>query len=156
MPIDLAATTPPAPPRSPPRPSETNDSPSVGEVVRLVNQHRVRAGCPPLAWNPRLANVAEAHSRDMARRGFFSHENPDGLDPFERMRAAGLSFRAAAENIAAGQRTGGEVFESWRRSAGHRANIERCLYVEHGIGRYENHWTHVFMTPRTTSTRRTR
>lgn len=115
--------------------------PEIRELLHLVNAHRAGIGCPELRWDPLLARIARRHSEDMARRGFFAHRNPDGEGPFGRMEDAGIRFGAAAENIAAGQTSGGEVFRSWMGSRGHRANLENCRYTEVGIGRYLNRWT---------------
>jgi len=128
--------------------SETSDDAAARRVAELVNRHRVAIGLRPLAWNPQVSRVARAHSVDMVRRGFFSHENPDRQSPFDRMRAAGLRYRAAGENIAAGQITADEVFKGWMRSKGHRENIDNPLYTEQGIAVYRRHWTQVFLTPR--------
>ena len=136
-PVNVAATHATAP-----------DDPELRELVRLVNGARARAGLRPLAWNARLAEVAEAHSEDMLKRHYFSHVDPNRRDPFARMRAAGLEFQAAAENIAAGQTSAQAVFESWMDSPHHRENIMGRAYTEQGIGRFANHWTHCFMTPR--------
>jgi len=119
--------------------------PEVRELRRLVNEHRRRIGCPPLEWSSTLARVAQRHSADMARRGFFGHVNPDGEDPFERLHAAGVEYAAAAENVAAGHPDAVTVFAAWMRSRGHRRNIERCAFADHGIGLAENRWTHVFV-----------
>ncbi len=127
------------------------EDPEVRELVRLVNEHRLAIGCPPLAWHPRLAKVAQAHSEDMARRGFFGHVNPDGENPFDRIQDALIEYHAAGENIAAGHSEAREVFRAWMKSKGHRANLENCLYTHHGIGRFQNRWTHVFVTLSPTS-----
>jgi uncharacterized protein YkwD len=124
-----------------PAATATLADPGVREVLRLVNQHRERIGCTPLRWDAALARVAERHSRDMARRGFFSHQNPEDQSPFDRMESAGIGYRAAAENIAMGQATGAEVFRDWMNSRGHRENMENCRYTEVGIGRAGDHWT---------------
>ena len=113
--------------------------------VDLVNRHRAKIGCRPLIWDERLAAVARRHSKDMARRHFFDHTNPDGEGPFDRMSDAGIDYRAAAENLAMGDLTGRTVFEGWLGSRGHRRNLEDCEYTHHGVGVYENHWTHVFV-----------
>ena len=117
----------------------------IRELVRLVNRHRVEKGLRPLAWDARLAAVARRHSRDMARRRFFGHVNPDGQDPFDRMRAAGLRFRAAGENVAEGQSSAAEVFSAWIKSRHHRANIEGRDFSRQGIGLYRKRWTHLFL-----------
>ncbi len=121
--------------------TSTLAAPGVREVLRLVNQHRQRIGCSALRWDAALARVAERHSRDMARRGFFSHDNPEEQSPFDRMESAGIDYRAAAENIAMGQTTGAQVFRDWMNSRGHRENMENCRYTEVGIGRAGDHWT---------------
>jgi uncharacterized protein YkwD len=119
----------------------------VAEVARLVNAHRARAGCAPLAWDAAAAQAAQSHSDDMARRGYFNHVSPDGVNVGTRVRTAGGSWRAIAENIASGQPTASAVVQGWLASSGHRANIENCLYTRHGVGHRAGLWTHVFYTP---------
>ena len=122
------------------------------EVFDLVNQIREENGLEPFVYNETLAGTARAHSQDMIDRNFFSHTNPDGEDPFDRMRDNGLSFSMAAENIAAGQRTPEEVVESWMNSEGHRANIlGGCEELGVGLalgGSYGYYWTQCFATVR--------
>src|SRR5262245_18795550 len=94
-----------------------NQPTEVRAFVRLLNEHRVGEGSPALIWNERVAAVANAHSADMANRNYFSHTNPAGQSPFDRLRAAGITFNAAAENIAYGQPTGQTVLTSWLGSS---------------------------------------
>lgn len=126
------------------RPATHRGSPAPAEVRDLVdriNRRRAAIDCGRLVWDARLAAVALRHSKDMSRRGYFSHTNPEGEDPFDRIRRAGLRFRAASENLAMGQRTGNETFEAWMGSRGHRRNLEHCVYTRVGIGLYRGHWT---------------
>jgi uncharacterized protein YkwD len=81
----------------------------------------------------------------MVARGFFSHTNPDGLSPFDRLNAAGVDFTAAGENIAYGYPSASAVLSAWLGSSGHRANIENGNYTHHGVGLEGTHWTHVFI-----------
>ena len=62
------------------------------------------------------------------------------------MTAAGISYQAAAENIAQGYSTGQAVLNGWLGSTGHRENIENGNYTHHGVGYVEDghYWTHVF------------
>ncbi|WP_204043314.1 CAP domain-containing protein [Acrocarpospora phusangensis] len=103
------------------------------EAVRLTNSARQREGCRPLRTDERLRKAARAHSADMAARNYFSHDSLDGRTPWDRIRAAGYAY-PAAENIARGQRTPGEVVEAWLNSPGHRANIVNCDLKAIGIG----------------------
>jgi uncharacterized protein YkwD len=121
--------------------------PEVQRFVELMNDYRVSAGCEPLGWRSDVAEIARAHSADMVERDFFAHTNPDGASPFDRLRAAGIDYSLAAENIAYGYPTAEDVLEGWLGSQGHRDNIERCSLTQHGVGLVGTHWTHLFVTP---------
>ena len=72
-------------------------------VLRAINTERVNGRVPGLAIDPRVSAVAQAYANDMARRGFFGHVSPEGVDPFTRMHRVGLVFHAAGENIGEGR-----------------------------------------------------
>ncbi len=93
------------------------------QLFHLLNHERALRGLPKYEWNDALAQAAREHSRDMGRRHFFGHVNPDGQDAGDRMRKAGYEWSAWSENIAAGQRAPIEVLEAWLNSPGHRGNI---------------------------------
>jgi uncharacterized protein YkwD len=103
------------------------------EVLALVNQQRSAAGCPALTASSALAGLARAHSADMRDRGYFSHDTPEGLSPFQRADAAGITTMRA-ENIAMGQATPAEVMAAWMASPGHRSNILNCSLRTLGVG----------------------
>ncbi len=92
-------------------------------------------------------DVAEAKSVDMARNNYFSHTSPTYGSPFDQMRAAGISYRAAGENIAQGQRTPQQVVQAWMDSPGHRQNIMNASYTHIGVGFVQNgyYWTQQFI-----------
>jgi uncharacterized protein YkwD len=147
-------TNPPATTTRPaPTPTDTTPAGFVAEVVRLTNVQRAGNGCAALSANTTLTAVAQAHSADMAAHDYFSHDSQDGRSPFDRMQSAGYAFSAAAENIAAGQRTPASVVDGWMHSDGHRANILNCTYTEIGVGyatggSYGTYWTQDFGRPR--------
>jgi len=70
------------------------------KAVLLLNEDRRSAGLAPLKINLKLSKLAADYSLDMNKRRFFSHIDPDGKDPFERMAAIGVDFPNAGENIA--------------------------------------------------------
>ena len=117
------------------------------EVVRLVNAQRAQNGLKPLTENWELSRVARYKSEDMARSRYFSHESPTYGSPYQMMRAFGLTYRSAGENIAYGQRTPAAVVSAWMNSSGHRANILNGSYTQIGVGYYEsgNYWTQMFI-----------
>ncbi|WP_018686869.1 CAP domain-containing protein [Actinokineospora enzanensis] len=123
-------------------------SPAESAVLDLVNARRAEAGCKPLRWNDKLATAAREHSQDMAVNNYFDHTSLDGRSPFDRMAAAGYPH-GGGENIAAGQTTPDAVMTSWMNSAGHRANILNCSFVDIGVGMYRGgsyrvYWTQAF------------
>lgn len=123
-------------------------------VFKLLNQHRASKRAPLLVRDAHLDAVAQAHALHMARAGFFEHQSPLGMEVYERINAAGApSWRAAGENIAAGQRSGQEAEDTWMRSKGHRHNILGEQYERVGIGaayvpgsEYGWYWVQVFAT----------
>lgn len=120
---------------------------AVEEMVALVNEHRRSVRCPALVWMQTVANAAQGHADDMARRDYFAHRSPEGLGPTDRLRAHGVSYRAMGENIAQHPGTARDVMNGWLASPGHRQNLERCSYTHHGIGLREGYWTHLLITP---------
>lgn len=93
-------------------------------VLDLANAERARRGIATLAWDKSSNRVARAHSSDMVSRNFFSHTNPDGQSPFDRMDKAGIRYSAAAENIAYGYENPIFVHFGWMNSTtGHRETI---------------------------------
>src|SRR5690242_7251780 len=102
-------------------------------MLDLVNQERAAAGLRPLAPDPELTEVARQHSADMFARGYFAHDTPEGLNPFDRMRAANVHFLTAGENLALAP-TLSVAHTGLMNSPGHRENILRPQFGRVGIG----------------------
>jgi len=159
---DLDAPTPgvtppapaplPQPPVQPPAPSPAVPSPAVpspaasqpaaarcgtpqeSAALVLVNAHRAKLGLSQLRCDPVVLKVARAHSQDMCDRSYFSHTSPEGKQPWDRLRAGGVRFQGAGENIASGYAGAAEVHAGWLASPGHRANIERAGITRAAVG----------------------
>lgn len=104
------------------------------DILTLVNQERASRSLAPLILCQRLTIAAQRHTDDMIARQFFSHTNPSGQDPFERMLAIGYNYSWAGENIAVGQPTAADVMDAWMNSTGHRGNILSPNYTHMGVG----------------------
>lgn len=102
-------------------------------VLSAVNAARAKAGCQPLRMNAKLTAAAKAHAKAMAEQNFFGHAGKDGSRMSFRIKRQGYSYRTAAENIAAGYRSAGQVVSGWLKSAGHRRNMLDCRMRETGI-----------------------
>lgn len=117
------------------------------EVIRLVNAERTQRGLVPLTENWELSRVARWKSQDMKDARYFSHTSPTYGTPFQMIRAFGLSYRSAGENIAMGYATPAAVVEGWMNSAGHCANILNASYTQIGVGYVASghYWTQMFI-----------
>ena len=94
-----------------------------------------------------LSRVARYKSQDMVDNRYFSHTSPTYGTPFQMIKAFGLTYRTAGENIAYGQRTPQAVVNAWMNSSGHRANILNPSYTQIGVGYASNghYWTQMFI-----------
>jgi uncharacterized protein YkwD len=108
-------------------------------ILCLLNEERASQGLAPLQQRAELELASQHHSEDMVARRFFEHDTPDGVDPQQRMLAAGYRSDNAitGENIAwaAGERaTPFELVDLWMHSPPHRENILRREFTEVGVG----------------------
>lgn len=116
-------------------------------VASLVNAARRDAGLSELELDADLCAAAQARAQEIAQS--FSHTRPDGSSCFTILEEFGISYRAAGENIAMGQRTPEEVMDGWINSSGHRANILNGTFTSIGVGYYVDgagaaHWVQIF------------
>ncbi len=114
----------------------TTDNSFIQRVVDLTNQQRVQNGLQPLQVNLKLANIAQAHSEDMAVHDYFSHTGLDNSSPGDRAKASGYQYSYVGENIAAGYTTPEQFVQGFMNSPEHRANILNPNYHDIGIGYY--------------------
>lgn len=109
------------------------DEEDEARMLVLVNHERTSRGLNALIANPGAQKVARAHSTDMFARGYFSHITSEGVNPFERMKAGGVEFGAAGENLALAP-TLNLAHNGLMNSPGHKANILSPNYRTVGIG----------------------
>lgn len=119
------------------------------QIVGLVNEERAKEGLAPLTYNRLLQRSAQGHAIDMDKRGFFSHQNPDGKRSKDRIKGAGYGKDCACnryygENIARGQTTAEQVVLDWMHSPSHRENIMSPDYRDIGIGIQGEYWVQNF------------
>lgn len=106
------------------------------ELFDLTNAARVDNGLQPLKWSETARVSSRNHSQDMAFNHFFDHINLDGDSPFDRMKAAGIEYWTAGENIAMGYQSSIFAHEALMNSLGHRKNILHKDFTMLGIGVY--------------------
>lgn len=108
----------------------------------LHNKIRRNHGLKTFCVHPKLQKAARAHSKDMLRRDYFSH-NTKGRGSFgKRIKRFGYTSKGykrymVGENIAGGNGPKGsprKIMRSWMKSSGHRKNILNGKFRQIGIG----------------------
>ncbi len=125
------------------------------KVVSLLNAQRKNVGRIVLRVDPRLSAIARGRSEDMASKGYFSHQQPDGDWAWDLMTAAGIRWFGAGEIIA--WNNWGTLADSatsasrqWHDSSAHYALLTSANYNYFGVGlavdgNGKKLWTVVFM-----------
>jgi uncharacterized protein YkwD len=107
-------------------------------AFELINSERQRRGLRPLVMDGSLTRLARYHSENMARGGYLSHTDRQGLDLRGRADVLGLhNWKAIAENIAYNQGYKDPTafaVERWMVSEKHRENIMNDEYTHAGVG----------------------
>ncbi len=103
------------------------------QMLSLVNQERAKAGLPALKADMRLVLLARKKSQDLIDKNYFSHTSPTYGSPFDMMKAAGITYGTAGENLA-GSYSVESAHTALMNSEGHRRNILNPAFTHIGIG----------------------
>jgi len=141
-------------------PNRTTDSTCLNaqekQFLTLINNYRASKGLKALKASKSLNIASFTHSKDMGARKYFSHTTKSPLPAGQsgsaftnRMSDAGYTFNTTkGENIAAGYATAQAVFNGWKASSGHNANMLNPKFTVIGIGMatvagspYGTYWT---------------
>jgi uncharacterized protein YkwD len=102
-------------------------------LVNLTNQNRVAANVSELKVSPILEKAAQMKADDMAAKGYFAHNTPEGLTPWYWFEQAGYKYIYAGENLAVNFEDSEDVETAWMNSRGHFLNIMNPNFTEIGI-----------------------
>ena len=112
-------------------------------VVCILNEGRASLGLRKLRAHPILTSAADRYARRMAREGFFSHVDPEGNGPIDRLVAAGYGERSRGRRWKAGEviGRGTQVLSTpqamafmWLASPRHRRVVLARSYRHVGVG----------------------
>lgn len=112
------------------------------QLVKCVNQVRVKEGLKKLKVHGALVTAARAHSSDMSVNKYFQHDSLDGSSFADRLVAAGYE-RKGYDTWKAGETIGWgaglysspvAIVQRWMESAAHRAVILSKSLKEVGVG----------------------
>ncbi|MEA2272928.1 MAG: hypothetical protein QOI98_1636 [Solirubrobacteraceae bacterium] len=96
------------------------------QMIELTNRYRASWGLSRLRVSPHLQNAAEWFAADKAQTGSFDQSHYDSLGRYPDERFADFDYPPGdgwTENLAAGSESPTEVFEAWRQSPFHDANL---------------------------------
>ncbi|MDW7650500.1 MAG: CAP domain-containing protein [Bacillota bacterium] len=98
-----------------------------------INKERVQRGLAPLTVNPTLVELARKKSRDMVDNGYFAHRSPTYGTAYNMMRAAGVRYNYAGENLARTTSAKNAV-RLFMSSSGHRSTLLNSRFGQTGVG----------------------
>jgi len=102
-------------------------------LIDQTNLERESVKISSLGTNAQLEEAARLKVQDMATKGYFAHNTPEGHDPWYWLYQAGYDFVAAGENLAVNFTDSQDVTNAWMESSGHRANILNQDFTDVGI-----------------------
>ena len=103
-------------------------------LLDATNKERQDNGLQPLKYNVVLDKAAQAKAEDMASKNYWSHNTPDGKEPWVFFDDAGYKYYKAAENLAYGFGDSDSTVVGWMNSPSHRANVLDGELAEVGFG----------------------
>ena len=102
-------------------------------LVNLTNKDRASANISELKISPLLEKVAQMKADDMANKGYFAHNTPEGFTPWYWFDQAGYKYIYAGENLAVNFENSEDIENAWMNSRGHFLNIMNPKFTEIGI-----------------------
>lgn len=118
------------------------------ETIDLINSIREKNSLNKLKYSDKSTRSAQKHSLDMINNNYFDHKDNNNKTPFDRMKDENITYKAAGENIAAGQTSAIYAHEALMNSMGHRKNIlGDYIYIGVGVefgGYYKIYYTQNF------------
>lgn len=117
------------------------------KLLGLVNKVRKENGLKEVSWNSSLENSAKIRAKETSTK--FAHTRPNGS---RYNTAINTKYKTSGENIAAGQSSATEVFNSWMNSEGHKKNILSPNFTQMAVAvyydensTYQYYWSQLFI-----------
>ena len=117
------------------------------KLLNLVNKVRKENGLKEVTWNNSLENSAKIRAKETSSK--FNHTRPNG---YKYNTAIAINYKTSGENVAAGQSTATEVFNSWMNSEGHKKNILSPNFTQMAVAvyydknlTYQYYWAQLFI-----------
>jgi hypothetical protein len=103
-------------------------------LLEETNTQRTNNGRDKLELNSKLSEAAQAKANDMSRRDYWSHNTPDGKEPWVFIDNTGYVYEKAGENLAYGFASSASTVAGWMNSPSHKENLLDSAFKEVGFG----------------------
>lgn len=109
-----------------------DEAPRLTEILKQINDTRAANGVSSVTESEILDRSAAAKANDMINKNYWSHNAPDGTEPWVFIRQAGYRYHDAGENLWNGHNAY-TVTSDWLNSPTHKAVMLDARYTEIGI-----------------------
>lgn len=103
-------------------------------LLEATNAERQTVGRTSLVLNSQLNSAAQAKADDMAIKNYWSHQAPDGKQPWDFIELFDYKFQKAGENLAFGFSSSKTTVIGWMNSESHKDNLLDESFAEVGFG----------------------
>lgn len=110
-------------------------------LLTKINAARIAKGMAVLTSDKTLASLAEAHSADMYKKEYFSHNDSAGCNSSCRMTSVGYPWLSAGENIYTSKINGdsaeeisASILNAWLKDPVRAANLFNPSFTTTGVG----------------------
>ncbi len=103
------------------------------QVVEMTNIQRKKSGLKPLLVNEKLQAAAKKKAEHMMENQYWSHDSPDGLEPWHFIKEQDYHYYIAGENLARDFIETQDMIKAWMESPTHKANLLNSEFEEIGV-----------------------
>lgn len=110
-------------------------------LLKETNERRLKNNSNSLKENTKLNAAAHNKAIDMAKRDYWSHETPEGKQPWFFIENQQYKYSVAEENLAYGFNNANAVINGWMNSPSHKEAMlsNKVSEVGFGIAHSENY-----------------
>jgi hypothetical protein len=106
---------------------------TTSNILRLVNDLRLKNNLKELIVNEQLNKAAEEKLNEMLKKNYWSQNSPDGKPPWVHIENSGYKYENAGMDLAKGYLNSGDVINAWLHSKTDKDNIENPKFTDIGI-----------------------
>ncbi len=103
------------------------------KLYSLINSYRKENKLSPLLINQSLEVSAKRKVADMIENNYFKHEDLDDIESWYMFKTAGYEYKTAGENLSSGANSPWKVFDAWKNSELHNAQLLNDTYLDMGV-----------------------